>query len=61
MTGWPNTSTLNLSGGIAGTLNLEACRDLLEDHLIKVINGDFVAAEKIGYLETNISRFGQSV
>jgi altronate dehydratase large subunit len=52
---------VDLSGGLDGTLRLEACRDLLEDRLIKVVNGDSVAAERLGYLETNISRFGQSV
>jgi len=52
---------VDLSNALTKGLKLESCRKRIGKHLVSIINGEPVAAERLGYLETNISRIGQSV
>jgi len=52
---------MDLSDGLTGATSLEDCSQRLEQSLWRVINGELTAAERLGYLESNISRIGQSV
>ena len=52
---------VDLSGGLDATLSLVDCGRKLQVGLWEVCEGRLTAAEKLNYLETNISRIGQSV
>lgn len=50
-----------LSKMLEGTMSLTQGAEAIAVQIAKVINGATTAAEKLGYLETNISRIGPSV
>jgi len=54
---------VDISGGLTSeqTLDLEAAADAIEAKFRAIAEGAETAAERLGYLETNISRFGLSV
>lgn len=52
---------MDLSPVITGEITLHKATGWVAEKLISVINGELTAAERIGFLETNISRIGQSV
>ena len=52
---------MDLSESLTNTYNVSENANRISRVLRKVINGDETTAERLGYLETNISRFGESV
>ncbi len=52
---------VDLSGFFTGAMTIENCGRKVMEAVLKVINGGLTAAERLDYLETNISRIGPSV
>ncbi len=52
---------VDISNGLRHNQALEACGNKVRQWLEEVCRGEITAAEKLGYLETNISRVGLSV
>jgi altronate dehydratase large subunit len=52
---------VDLSPVITGEITLHEATRWVAEKLISVINGELTAAERTGYIETNISRIGRSV
>lgn len=52
---------VDISMGISADMTLDAAADAIGGRLAAVADGGATAAERTGYLETNISRFGLSV
>ena len=52
---------VDLSPVITGEITLYEAARCVAEKLIRVINGELTAAERSGFIETNISRIGRSV
>ena len=57
----PSHLDVQLSQMLEGSMSLSQGAKKIATQVAKVINGTATAAEKLGYLETNISRIGPSV
>ena len=57
----PTHLDVGLAGLVRSQMNMREAREKIAEMVKSVINGSATAAEKLGYLETNISRFGPSV
>jgi altronate dehydratase large subunit len=57
----PSHLDVDLSAMSKGDMGLESARDRIASAVATVICGTDTAAEKLNYLESNISRFGPSV
>lgn len=57
----PTHLDVGLAGLVRSKMNMSEAREKIAETVKSVINGSATAAEKLDYLETNISRFGPSV
>ena len=57
----PTHLDVGLAGLVRSQMNMSEAREKIAETVKSVINGAATAAEKLDYLETNISRFGPSV
>jgi altronate dehydratase large subunit len=57
----PDHLDINLSGAFAALQSFDEAALLIGEVLARVAGGASTAAERLGFLESNISRFGKSV
>ena len=57
----PTHLDVDLADLVRSQMNMSEAREKIAETVKSVINGAATAAERLDYLETNISRFGPSV